>query len=148
MKKPNSKYEINDKSPSDAFLDALPGGGGYEVQCQCGRDHFCPDSDAFETDEDRASFLNMALLDKKTDPTGVEIHYDYDAIEYKLIEGKVYVISCPCNGLYKYENWIWTNRDIIRRYLLGRCQQELEWAEQEVVKNKLAGFNNGNLATI
>jgi hypothetical protein len=35
---------------------------------------------------------------------------------------------------------MWSNREIFREYFRVRVEQEAKWAEQEVLKNKLAGI--------
>ncbi len=49
-----------------------------------------------------------------------------------------------CEGcakkLARYERFIWSNRDSIRRYLKTRIDQEKMWADQEASLNVLAGI--------
>ena len=123
------------------FVDALRGGGASSVYCACGRTHYAP-SNLYnsEDEDDYTGMLNSALEEQKKDPEGVIIDYENDFIYAKDIDGRTFVVDCPCNGLTKYENFIWANRDSIREYLKVRIAQEAAWAEQEVVKNKLAGI--------
>ena len=51
--------------------------------------------------------------EEKKDPDGVIIDYEDDFVHAKEIDGKTFVAGCPCNGLTRYENWIWNNRDSI-----------------------------------
>jgi len=39
--------------------------------------------------------------------------------------------------LAKYENWLWSNRDIIRQYFKKRVDQRKMWADHEVLLNKI-----------
>ena len=123
------------------FVDALKGGGSSSIYCNCGRMHYAP-SNLYDSDDedDYTNMLNDALAEQKKNPDGVVINYEDDFIYCKDIDGKTFVVDCPCNGLTKYENFIWSNRDSIRNYLKVRIAQEALWAEQEVVKNKLAGI--------
>lgn len=140
------KYLISDKKPSKMFLRSLKGGGSHDAYCSCGRQHYCPDSnslydgDGGDDEGDRIQYLANALQEKEKDPEGVVIHYDEDFVATKDIDGKTFVEECPCNDLRRYEEWVWNNRDIIREYLCSRVKQEAIWAEQEMIKNKLAGI--------
>ena len=135
------KYSTAEDKPSQMFVDALRGGGASCVHCNCGRTHYAP-SNLYDSDDedDYTNALNDALAEQKKNPEGVVINYEDDFIFAKDIDGKTFVVDCPCNGLTKYENFIWANRDSVREYLKVRVAQEALWAEQEVVKNKLAGI--------
>lgn len=144
-----TKYVTSDKKPSKVFLDSLSGGGSHYMICgNCGREHYCPDSSSIydgdgEDDKgDREYYLQNALEQQKDDPEGVVIHYDVDCALTKDLGGIAFVLECPCNGLWKYENFIWNNKNEIRDYLKVRIEQEFEWAQQELTKNKLAGISN------
>lgn len=102
---------------SDMMWDAGLGGGGPWVHCSCGKDHSIP------CDEDG----------------------DYDnseMFEYIELDNQLFVYGCEgCEKkLLKYEYFIWKNRDMIRRYLKIRIDQEKAWADQEKLLNDLAGF--------
>lgn len=137
------KYKIDsDKAPSELFLNSLQGCGNPDIECSCGRRHYCPmyydnNDDMCVSPDD--GFRKDAENDKKSDPDGVILEYEYDAIIGREIDGKLFVEGCPCNGLTKYENWIWGNRDMIRRYLVSRIEQENQWIQEELLKNKLMG---------
>ena len=135
------KYSISENKPSEMFVSALKGGGASSVYCNCGRTHYAP-SNLYDSDDedDYTNMLNDALAEQKKNPDGVIINYEDDFVYAKDIDGRTFVVDCPCNGLTKYETWIWSNRDSIREYLKVRVAQEALWAEQEVVKNKLAGI--------
>ena len=135
------KYVINERKPSQMFIESLKGGGASEIYCNCGRTHYAP-SNLYDSDDedDYTCMLNAALENQKKDPEGVIINYEDDFIYAKDIDGKTFVVDCPCNGLIKYEDWIWANREPIRNYLKVRVDQELQWAEQEMTLNKLAGI--------
>ena len=136
-----SKYVIKEHKPSKMFVRSLKGGGSSSIYCCCGRMHYAP-SNLYDSDdeEDYTSMLDDALAEQSKDPDGIVINYEDDFIHCKDIDGKTFVVDCPCNGLRKYEDFIWDNRDAIREYLQIRVVQEARWAEQEVVKNKLAGI--------
>ena len=135
------KYSTAENKPSQMFVDSLKGGGASSIYCNCGRMHYAP-SNLYDSDDedDYTDMLNDALAEQKKNPDGVVINYEDDFVFAKDIDGKTFVVDCPCNGLTKYENFIWANRNAIREYLKVRIAQEALWAEQEVVKNKLAGI--------
>ena len=144
------KYAVNTKAPSVMFLDSITSGGGshYMVCGNCGRTHYCPDSFAVEdneSDDDEEAdvyknYLEDALAEQKKNPDGVMIHYNVDFVATKDLHGIVFVLECPCNGLTKYEEFIWNNKDPIRRYLKARIEQEYVWTQEQLTLNKLAGI--------
>lgn len=135
------KYATSEKKPSRMFVDSLKGGGASSIYCNCGRMHYAP-SNLYDSDDedDYTGMLNSALEEQKKDPEGVVINYEDDFIFAKNIDGKTFVVDCPCNSLRRYEEFMWANRDAFREYLVKRINQEAIWAEQELVKNKLAGI--------
>lgn len=144
------KYATNEKKPSDIFLDSLKGGGSHYMVCgYCGRTHYCPESDNFyHNDGDRVDeedaykyYLEEALAEQKKDPDGVVIHYNVDCVMTKDLNGMAFVLECPCNGLAKYEDFIWHSKNDIRNYLKNRIEQEFEWAQQQLNINKLMGIS-------
>lgn len=112
------QYIIKDSEASDMMWNAGLGGGGLYVHCSCGIDHSI---DASEDDYN----------------TG-----NYESIYYIELDGMLFVESCQgCqNRLLKYENFIWNNRNTIRRYIKTRIDQELEWAQQEKLLNTMSGI--------
>lgn len=134
-------YARTDVKPSEWFIDALPGGGGSSVYCNCGRQHYAPENLLDSDDEnDYAHMLADALEEKQKDPDGVIIHTETEFVYAKDIDNKTFVVDCPCNGLRKYEDWIWNHKDLIRDYLKDRVEQEYRWAEEQLTLNKLAGI--------
>jgi len=107
-----------DGNASDMMWDAGLGGGGPYVHCSCGKDHSL-DPDLTEEEYDRA-----------------------DSFRYIEIDGQFFVDDCEgcAKKLARYENFIWQNRNHIRRYLKIRIEQEKTWADQEKLLNELAGI--------
>lgn len=136
------KYSTSEKKPSKMFIRSLNGGGSSSIYCNCGRQHYAPEN-LYGSDHegDYESMLASALAEKADDEDGVVIHYNTDFVYAKDIDNKTFVVDCPCNGLRKYEEWIWNNREIIRDYLKVRVEQEHAWAQQELTLNKLAGIS-------
>jgi hypothetical protein len=135
------KYAISVKKPSEMFIDALEGGGASSVYCNCGRQHYAPENLLGSDDEtDYPNMLADVTAEKEKNPDGVIIHEDTSFVYAKDIDNTTYVVECPCNGLTKYEEFIWKNKDSIRRYLKTRIEQEYRWAEEQLTLNKLAGI--------
>ena len=107
-----------DGTASQMMWNAGLGGGGPYVHCSCGKDHSL-DPDLTEEEYDRA-----------------------DSFEYIELDGQLFVYDCEgCEQkLLRYENFIWKNRDMIRRYLKIRIDQEKAWADQEKLLNTIAGI--------
>lgn len=99
---------------SDAFRNSLEGGGGVTVTCSyCDREHVAIDSrdidDGFITQTcDRVEDI---MKKAKEDPDGWVLEREVDTIHYSVIDGMVFPDDCPCNGLARYERFIWNHRD-------------------------------------
>jgi|GEM_PF-3238904 len=139
------EYRKNDEKPSDMFINALSGYGVGSPELTCGwcdRLHLCPTSDSYASDDDNGEGWHQYCVEEhKNHPDGVVLHWEYDSVSAQELNGISFVIDCPCNGLTRYEKFIWTERDTIRNYLKVRIEQEYEWAQQELTKNKLAGIS-------
>lgn len=114
-------YTLPDKVASEMMWDAGLGGAGPYVHCSCGKDH------------------SVDILEDEQESWDVD---SQDMFEYVELDGQLFVYDCDgCKEkLLKYERFIWNNRDMIRRYLKIRIDQELNWAEQENLRNVLAGI--------
>jgi hypothetical protein len=141
----NKEYKTGDKPPSDMFLDSMQEGGvgSDELTCDfCGRLHLCPDScDSGRDEDEMEAFRQYCFDEKKRNPDGVILHEDYDCVIGRHLNGMTFVLNCPCNGLYRYEVFIWEHRNTIRNYLKVRIEQEHQWAEEELTLNKLSGIS-------
>jgi hypothetical protein len=98
--------------------DAGCGGGGPFVVCSCGTQH--------------------SMTDQEFEESGC------NGFDYIELDGQQFVYECPgCEKkLLKYENFIWRNRDHIRRYLKIRVDQEKAWADQQKMLNVIAGIDS------
>jgi hypothetical protein len=112
--------------PSQEFTSALQSGGGTQVTCSwCDREHYAIDNNSMtgrwddlqEGDEvfDGGRIEVMQLA--KEDPDGYVLHYDCDAVYYSEMDSQVFPDECPCNGLRKYENFFWANRQVFKKYM-------------------------------
>lgn len=139
------KYRKDDVPPSEMFIDSMSEGGygSSELRCDwCGRRHLCPDARYYDThcEDEGDSHSKYCLAEHKEDPDGVVLNYDCDSVMGRDLAGMIFVIGCPCNGLNRYEAFIWGNKDTIRKYLKKRIDHEYELAQQQLTLNKLAGL--------
>lgn len=138
------QYKKDKNEPSEMFVRSLSegGSGDCELECGwCGRLHLCPDNEYVERDEeDRKSFKEYCESEYKRNPDGTVLHYGYDSVSAKYLNDILFVSDCPCNGLTRFENFIWNNKDTIRTYLKCRIDQEYKWAEEQHTLNKLKGI--------
>jgi len=148
----SKKYKTDDEAPSDMFVYSIDFGvGSADMECGwCGRLHLCPETsygppdyaDTNSIEDDRERWKEYCRTEHAKNPEGVILHYDLDGISGKQLNGINFVVDCPCNGLTRFEKFIWNERGTIREYLRKRINQEYDWAEQEKTRNKLAGFED------
>lgn len=128
-----------DGTISEMFRDAQDRAyGSFQVECRCGISHYAVDSRyAYQYEEDD-------LIPSESDDSAfpVKHHHDCDSIGSFEFIGQIFVDDCEgcMKYLRKYEDFIWAERDIIRNYLKIRIDQEKRWADQEHIKNVLAGI--------
>jgi len=135
-----------DQKPSDMFLRSLRGFGigSSEMECGwCGRIHLCPEPEYYAQDDDKGEGWREDCINReKENPDNVVLHWECDSVMGHELNGIQFVDECPCNGLTRYETFIWKDRATIRAYLKARIDQEYEWALQEKTLNKLSGLND------
>ena len=125
----------DDNTSSEMFFDAQERcWGSCFVECHCGIQHYAVDwhrdyEEDFPDETDEGDFP-------------VKHHHNCDSIGYFEFVGQHFVYGCEgCSKhLRRYENFIWQERDTIRNYLKIRIDQEKKWADQEHLKNVLAGI--------
>lgn len=121
-----TKYKIDAIKPTEMFEDSLDSGiRSDELTCEyCNREHLCPDAE-----NDIENWTEQCENRYKENPDGVILYYHSDFVSGRYIDNKLFVIGCLCNGLGRYEQFIWNNRNTIRNYLKVRIEQEHEWAD-------------------
>lgn len=114
---------------SELFENCVRSAGSIVITCQlCGRTHFgTEDAGTFEEGEHEA----LVAKAKKSPDKYVQDHSG-DMISWGYIDGQQAVIGCPCNGLARYEAFIWQNRRAIIEYLKRRTQDNLKAAQGDV----------------
>lgn len=112
-----------EQNPSEWMADAFAQGGSIVQECHCGREHFVDDHDWMEHE--------IVALRKRAakQPTRCIGHTEDCFVRYAEIDGKVFVIGCPCNGLRLYEDWLWQHRRGIASYLAARAVAQKVAAE-------------------
>jgi len=116
-----SKKETKLRPPSEMFEDVVRHTGSMSVDCQlCDRTHFATyEPDGMDWAEEEFEEL---MKQHKKNPDRYVAHEE-DMVSWGHIDGKQAVIDCQCNGLSKYENFIYTNRRIIAEYLTARAKE-------------------------
>jgi hypothetical protein len=111
--------------PSEYFLRAFDShGSGLRRTCDgCGRQHYCSEA-GFDFEEGELEELQGR---SEKEPDRCIDHYDCSVSAIEL-GGKDYVIDCPCNGIARYEDFIWENRLMISDYLRRRADSILDAA--------------------
>lgn len=99
-------------APSLEMERAFTSGGGLTMQCVCGRVHFHGDERAGDWEEGELERLREK---SKTDADTIS-----SGASYADCNGQTFVIDCPCNGLRKYEDFLWQHRRQIAGYLSTR----------------------------
>lgn len=130
----------SDGTTSEMFYDAQERAyGGIYTECRCGTQHYAVDSRYIEEWE----FPAVIPPESNEGDFKVQHHHGCDSIGHFEFIGQNFVYGCDGCSKYlrRYEDFIWAERDTIRNYLKIRIEQEKNWAEQEHLKNILAGIN-------
>lgn len=114
---------------TEAFRNSLEGGGGVVVTCSyCDREHVAIDSrdiqDGFITQI--CETVAKIRSDAMAAPDDWVLVEDVDTIHYVYLDGMVFPDDCPCNGLARYEKFVWEHRDRWFSYYAIRKLQLIE----------------------
>jgi hypothetical protein len=125
MNEPTKAPEL----PSDEFMGALRHGSSIRATCDlCGRVCFEDDETAGDWNDGELEGLRRLAV---AEP---EKYVALDRVWTGFICGKEAVVNCPCGKLKPYEDFIWSHRHIIARYISARAKAIAEKAvadEQE-----------------
>lgn len=122
-----SKKIHSEEAPSKEFMDAVVDGGGIWDECDlCGRTHFS----SLDANYDYEEGEYEELCEKEAKDPDSYMEAD-GSVGYGYIDGKRAVWGCKCNGMRKYEDWVWAHRRIITEYLSQRTDKELKNALYE-----------------
>jgi len=111
--------------PSDDFMDAVTSGGSIVADCElCGRTVF--------EDDERAGDWELGELERLRENADKEpdkyVGFTDRSVGTGHIDGKQVVTNCLCNGLRRFENFIWSHRHIIADYVAKRARRIAESA--------------------
>jgi hypothetical protein len=136
------EYRKDPTPPSEMFKESLSGYGvgSDELECGwCGRIHLCPDSSYFDTDQEGDARRVYCEEEYRGNPDRIVLHYGVDGVSAHEMNDILFVVECPCNGLYRFEAFIWKHKSTIENYLPKRYAQEERWDEEELTVDKLIG---------
>lgn len=125
--KPVSTAPVPPKEPpSEEFERAFGGSGSCRVKCGfCGREEYNSDG-GWDWDDGELEAL-------RADPNAEDVYY---TPTWGYLVGKQYLHGCPCNEARRYEDFIWSHRHGIIRYLRARTQANLKTAEADAAEVK------------
>ena len=120
------KFEETSPEFEEAFRD---GYGGCRRTCDCGRELF-DIANSYDWEEGELENLTKLATEKPE---------EYVALEYSCstltVNGRTFVLGCPCNGARPYEDWI--NRH--DRQLAAYLNKRSKLLEEEAKALKVAG---------
>jgi len=109
--------------PSEEFLEAICDSGSIVIDCDfCGRTHFGNEEPGMDWEEGEFERL---FKPSKDNPDRYIYHSDRDTVHWGTLDGKQYVLDCPCNSASKYEDLFWRHRRTIADYFQARAKREL-----------------------
>lgn len=114
-----------DTAPSDEFLYELSHSGALVITCEfCNRTYF-----AYKGDYDEGELEDLQSKAKKNPEKYIETS---DFTSWGTVNGKQFVIDCPCNGVKGIENWLWSHRYIVESFFRRKAQRIKEDAELQI----------------
>jgi len=122
--KPRDRSD-GDEPPSHHFRSAVFTGSGLRVTCSiCRRCFFCSWGD-----------YSPGELEELRDLAAREPERYFEVEDFTQcgdVDGKQIPLFCPCNGLRRYEDFIWDHREMIAQYLADRAKSMRTIASLEV----------------
>jgi len=115
--------------PSDEFKKAISNSSSGYIRCGfCDRTHVTGDPKGWDLGKGEYDIL---LEECKADPDKYILHPDENSIKWGDLNGKQYVVDCPCNSASKYEKLFLKNRHLIARFLKKRAETMKRRSEEE-----------------
>ena len=112
--------------PSDLFLDVIQNTGGIRRECEfCGRVFFEDDEGAGDWESGELEELRRRA---KEEPDKV---FGCDSVHSGTIDGKDYVLGCPCNAVRRHEDFIWGHRRLIMDFISRKVKDMVERALED-----------------
>ena len=117
------------KPPSEMFMDLVCHHGSIRISCElCGREHFACGSKVIDYEDGELEGL-QAKADRE--PDKYVAHHDADSISWGDLDGKRVVWGCVCHRARRFEDFIWSHRDLIIAYLKARMKEDLSHAQED-----------------
>ena len=109
--------------PSELFMECVTDGGTPSAKCGfCGMTTIGRPNDYGD--------VGPELYAKaESDPRRYRVDPLNDSVSVGELAGSIVVYGCPCNGARRYEDFIWSHRRMIARYLKERAAKELQEAQ-------------------
>ncbi len=119
-----------------AFEDSFRAGfGGCVMDCHCGRTCFDDSSNSYDWDSGELETLRLRS-DQEPDKCVALAH----ACSALTIDGKTFVLGCPCGGPVAYEKFLRNHAEQIAKFLVAVRKERLEYAEALKMADLLANF--------
>lgn len=117
------------KEPDEDFEKAFStNSSGCRSRCACGRECFDLEN---SWDWEEGELESLTRLAAEQPDRYVALPY---SCSRAIINGKEFVLGCPCNGLRSYQDFIDAHAEQIAEYLNARAARLAEHAEKMKVK--------------
>lgn len=113
------------KQASEAFANAFVRTSSIVSDCFCGRT--CFENDPSAGDWNEGELERLREMEKKEPDKFIPM----DHVGQAEIDGKTFIVGCPCNKLIDYENFIWSHRRQIMEYISAKVKDIVERALEE-----------------
>jgi len=67
----------------------------------------------------------------RENPDKYVFHANNDTVHWGTLDGKNYVLDCPCNSALRYEALFWNSRGVIASYFSKRAKRQLNAAQED-----------------
>ena len=124
--------KVSKEEPSEAFEDVFSSHAGtIAATCElCGRFLY---TEEVLRDGEEGEFEKYEALRKRNPDKYILM--DYDSVSLAEIDHQQVVLGCPCNGLRRYEDFVWRERRGIAEYMQQRllqAQKQLKELKEQV----------------
>ena len=128
--KKKKKESFKKTPPSDEFLNAISTHtSSITGECDfCGRFYYSFNDGSY--DYEYGEFEKYAQLAKENPDKYIMVD---GSVCDTFIDGRTYIWGCECNEVRRYEEWVWSHREILMDYLRRRTEKELKEAKAEFI---------------